>query len=107
MLDQLLSFSWVIDLFELIIQVIMSVVAILLLPFSIIISQTMPDFDMGLAAFADTLTLALTYMGWVISAFAIPSYLLVAIAGYYTFVVLSKLGVFGYKLGLTWYRALK
>jgi len=107
MLDQLISFSWLTTLVEIVLQVIMTIVAILLTPISMIISTYLPDFDNALRSLAQMFDYAITYMGWIISAFAIPSLVITAMIAYYTFVVLSKLTMWSIKLGISWYRAIK
>jgi len=95
------------DLVRIVIEVIMAIVGIILTPISALISVMMPDVDEALLKVPEVFAYANTYLGWLISALALPGILLTLVVGYYTFSVTMKLLVYPVKLALNWYRALK
>lgn len=105
--DELLDAGFLGDLFRLVIEVTMLIVGIILTPISALIAATLPDINNALLAIPILFEYATTYMGWIISAFAIPGLLLTFMVGYYVFTITTKLGVWPLKLALNWYRALK
>jgi len=105
--DGLLNAGFLGDLLRVVIEVVMMLVGLLLTPISALIATLLPDINNALLSIPILFDYANTYLGWVISAFGIPSILLVFVSGYYIFTVTSKLGVYPLKLALNWYRALK
>lgn len=105
--NTLMSSQWLNDFVYLIMQVIMGLVGILLLPISLVIQVLVPDFNIALERIPDMFAYALTYMGWIINAFAIPSIVISLTVAMYTFYVLARLSFWGFKLALSWYKAIK
>lgn len=105
--DGLLNAGFLGDLLRIAIEVIMAFVGLLLTPLSALIEKTLPDVNNALLSIPILFDYANTYLGWIISAFAVPGLLLVIMSGYYLFIVTTKLGVWPFKLALNWYRALK
>lgn len=106
-LESILSSSFVQLLLELVIKIVMVLVGILLLPISALIKLFVPDFDQGLQQLATILDWAVDYAGWILSAFAIPTLLISMVVSYYTFIITTKLSIFGFKIALNWYKTIK
>jgi len=105
--DGLLDAGLMGDLLRMAIEVVMLLVGIILTPISALIALTLPDINNALLSIPILFDYANTYLGWILSAFAIPGILLTFMAGYYLFAITSKLAVWPFKLALNWYRALK
>jgi len=105
--DGLLDAGFLGDLLRLGIEVVMLIVGLILTPISALIAATLPDVNNALLSIPILFDYANTYMGWILSAFAVPGLLLTFMAGYYIFTITAKLGVYPLKLALNWYRALK
>lgn len=106
-LDAVLSAKWLTSIFELFMQVVMVFVGILLYPISVVIKRFFPAMDDLLSYIPQAFDYALTYMGWVLNSFAVPTIVIVGLVGYYTFVLSARFSVFTFKLALKWYRAIK
>jgi len=94
------------SLLTVVIEIAMAFVGIILIPISFLVSVLMPDLDAALLKVPAVFDYASTYMGWIISAFGIPSLVLTLMVGYYLFAVTSKITVWPVKVALSWYRAL-
>lgn len=105
--DGLLDAGFLGSLLRLVIEVAMLIVGVVLTPISALIASLLPDINNALLAIPIIFDYANTYIGWILSAFAIPGLLLVFMSGYYIFSVTSKLAVWPLKTALNWYRALK
>jgi len=95
------------DLLRMLIEVVMVIVGLILTPISALIATLLPDVDQALLKIPAVFAYANTYLGWIISAFAIPGLLLAVMVGYYFFSITSKLTVWPIKVALNWYRSLK
>lgn len=107
MIEDILKSTFITKLFEILITVIMTIVGIILIPVSIIINTYFPDFDQALSLLADTFDYIMYYAGWILSAFAIPTLVISAMIGYYTFVLMTKTLAWPFKIGLQWFKAFK
>lgn len=98
------------DLFLAIFQVIMGVILaianIILLPFSMLISEFLPELDGALSNIASYFDLATTYLSWLLYQLAIPEFVVQLIATYYLFVFSVTIGSWSVKLLLHWKKAL-
>lgn len=103
----LLSADWLQQFVVVIMQVMTVIAGIILLPIGALINQLMPGFDNALQNIQPMLDLALTYVGWVVDAFAIPPILLVLLVSYYSFVVVARFSVWMFKLSLNWIKVLR
>ena len=106
-LDGILNASWLGTLIEMILWLFISLVSIVLLPFSLVIEQFVPALDSALSAVSELFVLAGTYVGYIIDALAIPPVAINMIIAYYTFAIMATLYVWMAKIGLKWLDTLK
>jgi len=95
------------DLLRALIEVVMAIIGVILTPLGYLIASLLPNLDEAMLKVPELFNYAATYMGWIISAFAIPSLLLTVMLGYYLFVLTTKLTVWPIKLAISWYHTLK
>lgn len=107
LLNGILDASWLQTLIEMIFYIFISIISVILLPFSLVIEKFMPAMDMALESVANLFTLASTYVGYIINAIAIPPIAINMIIAYYTFAIMATLFVWMSKLGLKWLDNLK
>lgn len=102
-----MSSSLIISVVNILIGAVNGLAAIMLAPFAALISAAIPGVDAFFGAIPTWLNYATTYVGWVIDAFGIPSVVITMVVLYYTFTLTTSLAVYGVKLGIRWYEALK
>lgn len=102
-----MSSSLIVSIVQILIGAVNSLVAIILAPIALLIHTLIPGADAFFAAIPTWLNYATTYVGWAIDAFGIPSIVITMVVLYYTFTLTSSLGVYGVKLAIKWYEALK
>lgn len=90
-----------------IIAVILGLIHILLLPIDALISTFLPTLNVAFNSIADYLTIIFSVMGWVISLSGIPTVALTLLIAYYTFKLSLPIVVWGIKVIINWYDALK
>lgn len=105
-LEGVLELDFMQDFVQGLFNAYMFIVNLFLLPISLMIKNVIPTFDSALDQLQHVFNYAITYVGWFISAFAIPPVLLTMILGYYTFVVTTRLTLWGAKLMLKWRKAI-
>jgi len=95
------------SIFNLLLGVVYSVVAIVLVPIDAIVDTFLPqidDYATALEGFLDSIT---SYLGWAIDASGIPYPIMILVAVFLVFKLSAPLQVYVIKNGLQWYRALK
>jgi len=97
----------VVNVVGVLIGAVNGLVAIILAPLSALIATLIPGADAFFSAIPTWLNYATTYVGWVIDAFGIPTIVITMVVLYYTFTLTSSLLVYGVKLSIKWYEALK
>lgn len=105
-LQSLINGDLLLALFQVIMGLIITIANIILLPFSILIAQFLPDLDNGLSNIADYFDYAAQYIAWVAHQLAIPYYVVTLIATYYLFIFTVTFGTWSVKLLLHWKKAL-
>lgn len=91
--------------FEWIMSFLLKVLDFLLLPFSMLIEQFLPELDGALVALSQYFGYASTYMSWIMSAFAVPTLAVTLLATYYLFTFTVSISTYSFKLLLKWKRA--
>lgn len=107
LLNGILDASWLQTLIEMIFYIFISIISVILLPFSLVIERFMPALDAVLTSVDQLFTLASTYVGYIIDAVAIPPIAINLVIAYYTFAIMATLYVWMSKLGLKWLDNLK
>lgn len=95
-----------VQMFNFIIGLLVAILDLILLPFNLLITNYAPGFDDALMTIADYFNYANTYMAWIFSAFAVPTFAITMAAGYYLFVFTITFGAYSFKLLLKWKNAL-
>ena len=88
------------------ISFIISLINIFLSPINALVSTYLPNVDQALTSIGNFLSICVSSIGWVISAFAIPSIVINLIVTYYTLVLTVPLLVHAVKLAVKWYHTL-
>lgn len=101
-MSSLLNADWIRQVIEMILFVLMSLVYIIVLPFSLVIDRFFPSLAGVLDAINNLIDLALTYVNWVLNALAIPSAVISLVLAYWVFVITTSLYVWGGKLAVKW-----
>lgn len=94
-------------IFELILTIVTIFVKIILWPIDALIKAVLPEFSGGLTAVGEFLQYIGQGLGWAISAAGIPFLALSVIATYYLVALTLPVQIWGIKLAVKWYRALK
>lgn len=102
-----MSSSALSTLLQTLIAVVNQLVAIILAPISAIITALLPGVDGLFSNVSAWLIYATTYVGWVIDALGIPPVVISIIVSFYTFKLMSSFAVWGIKIALKWWEALK
>lgn len=105
-MNDLLNAPFLQNLFQVLMTVVISLVNILLLPFSILIKSLLPDLDAALGQISAFFDYVGTYMSWVLNALAVPSVVITLLLGYWTFVITATTGAWAFKLIIKWKQAL-
>lgn len=95
------------DIINWLLAIVNSIVAVVFAPISLLIHNLLPGIEGLFTNISAWLLYATTYVGWVIDAFGIPSIVLSVVASYYVYKVGSSFAVYGLKLAVKWYEALK
>lgn len=104
--DQIMHGDFLLGLFQVLMAVIVSIMNLILYPFSLLIKTYMPSLDQGLTALADYFDYAGHYMAWLLDAFAVPSIVVTMVAAYYLFVFTVTMSAWTIKLVIKWKGAL-
>lgn len=107
LLNGILSANWLSTLIDMILWLFISLISVILLPFSLVIEKFIPNMDAAFSAVANLFDIASTYVGYIIDAIGFPPIAINMIIGYYTFVILATLYVWMAKIGLKWLDTLK
>lgn len=107
MIDSLLNSVQISQIFNILFQVASTIVAIIILPISLLIHTYMPAVDGALAYINTYLNLATSYSGWVIDALGIPHVVILIIIGYYVFTTTVSIAIIPIKRALIWYAVVK
>lgn len=102
-----MSSSVLAGMLQILIAVVNQIVAVVMAPISLIISTLLPGVDGLFSSVSTWLTYATTYVGWVIDALGIPSIVISVVVAFYTFRLLSSFSVWGIKIAIKWWEALK
>lgn len=106
-LDGLLNAQWLQDFLQFLIGVVMVLTNIVLLPVNAFISTFFPDVDELLQTIPAIFENAGTYLAWIFSAFALPPAVITLVTLYYGYVLIVPVALWGFKLGIKWYKAIK
>lgn len=87
--------------------VIQVLVGIILTPLGLIIKTLIPSSEFVFDSIASFFDYAMTYIGWIIDALAIPSILLNYIILAFLFKIGLTSSIAGFKIGLKWYNRMK
>lgn len=101
-----MSGNLLLALMQLVLAIVSTLVSIILLPFSWLIQQFLPEFDSGLNSIAGYYEYASTYMSWIINALGLPAIVITMVAGYYIFTWTITFSVWAVKLLISWKKAL-
>ena len=93
-------------IFQIIMSVVVTIVNLILYPFSLLIEQFIPDLDQALLSLAGYFNYAGTYMGWLLNALAIPAIVVTMVASYYMFSFSTTFGAWLVKLMIKWKQAI-
>lgn len=93
--------------FNLIISLVFFLIKLLLLPIDLIIQQFIPALSDAFTAVGNFLSLIASGLGWAISAVGVPYSAIALIATYYIFKLGFPIIMWGIKLAIKWYVALK
>lgn len=80
---------------------------IIIAPISALIHDLFPIIDTGLATISQWMYQIMSYVGWILNAFAIPGIVILIVVSYYIFIVSSSLAAYSVKFVLRWYNILK
>lgn len=105
-IDTIMSGDILLGIFQVIMALVVTIVNLILYPFSLLINQFVPDLDQALAALAGYFNYAGTYMGWLLNALAIPGIVVTMIAAYYLFSYSTTFGAWAVKLMVKWKQAI-
>lgn len=94
-------------IFNIIISLVFFVIKILLLPIDMLIQQFIPSLTDAFTAVGNFLSLIAEGLGWAISAAGIPYAAIALIATYWIFKLSFPIIIWGIKLAIKWYVALK
>lgn len=98
--------DFLLGLFGILMAVLVSIVNLILLPFSLIIQTLLPDLSGALEVIADYFDIVGTYLAWVLNAIAIPSLAIVVLVTYYLFAYSTTFTVWIVKLIIKWKQAI-
>lgn len=90
-----------------VISLISTLIGVVLAPIDLLISSAIPQLDTALTSFATLLNVVGASIGWVISAFAIPTSVISLIVAYYIFKLTVPIVIYTIKLVVKWYDKLK
>ena len=90
-----------------IINLIISLVNVILLPFDTLIQSALPDLSNAFTSIGQFLNIATGSIGWCISLIGLSSTALSLIIAYYGFKLTAPLLFYMIKLALSWYNRLK
>lgn len=90
-----------------IINLIISLVNVILLPFDALIESALPDLSNAFTSIGQFLNIATSSIGWCISLTGISTTALGLIIAYYGFKLTAPLLFYMIKLALSWYNRLK
>lgn len=90
-----------------IINLIISLVNVILLPFDALIQSALPNLSDAFTSIGQFLNIATSSIGWVISLTGISSTAISLIVAYYGFKLTAPLLFYMIKLALSWYNKLK
>lgn len=107
LLSSILDASWLGTLIDMVLWLFISLVSVILLPFSLVIEKFIPALDGALASVSELFVMAGTYISYIIDAIAIPPVAINMVIAYYTFAILATLYVWMAKIGLKWLDNLK
>lgn len=94
-------------IFNIIISLVFFLIKILLFPIDLLIQGVLPSLSSAFTAVGDFLTYIAQGLGWAISAAGIPYSAIALISTYYIFKLTLPLIMWGIKLAIKWYVALK
>lgn len=90
-----------------IINLIISLVNVILLPFDALIESALPDLSNAFTSIGQFLNIATSSIGWCISLTGLSTTALSLIISYYGFKLTAPLLFYMIKLALSWYNRLK
>lgn len=93
--------------FNIIISLVFLLIKVLLLPIDLLIQQFIPSVSSALTSVGNFFELLAQGIGWAISASGIPYASIALIATYYIFKLSFPIIMWGVKLAIKWYVALK
>lgn len=94
-------------IFTILMKISMVLTALLLAPIDALIVASFPALDDGLTAIAGFVSIIASGLGWAISATGIPMGM-IALLGLYLIVRVNvPITLYVFKLGLSWYKAIK
>lgn len=102
-----MSSSLLVSIVNILIGAVNSLVAIVLAPIAIAIHTFLPGSDAFFEPIPIWLSYVSTYFGWVVNALGVPTIVITMVVLYYTFTLSSSLFVYGIKLAIRWYGAIK
>jgi hypothetical protein len=105
-IDTFMNGDFMLSLFQLFMAVVITIVNIILWPFSQLIAASMPALDSGFQQLADYFTYATTYMAWILNAFAVPAMAITIIAAFYLFNFTVTITAWTVKLIIKWKQAI-
>lgn len=94
-------------IFNIIISLVFFLIKLLLLPIDLIIQQFIPSVSNAFTAIGNFLNLIASGLGWAISVAGIPYTAIALVATYWIFKLAFPIVMWGVKLAIKWYIALK
>lgn len=94
-------------IFNIIISLVFLLIKVILLPIDLIIQQFLPGISDAFTAVGEFLTLISSGLGWAISVSGIPYSAIALVATYLIFKLSFPIVMWGIKLAIKWYVALK
>lgn len=104
--DTILQGDFLLGLFQILMATLISIVNLILYPFSFIIESMLPDLNNGLLVISEYFNYAGQYMAWLLNLFAVPAMAITLIVGYYVFVFGTTFTVWTVKLVVKWKQAI-
>lgn len=95
-----------VEMFNFVIGFLVSILDIILYPINFLVVTYIPELNNALVTITDYFNYANTYMSWIFSAFAVPSFAVTLAASYYFFTWTIQFSAYSFKLLLKWKKAL-
>lgn len=104
--NSILRGDYLLALFQLILGVVITIVNIIIWPFSVLISTLFPSLDGVFAAISQYFTYAAQYMAYILDMVGLPAIAVTLIAAYYFFTWTVTFAAWSIKLLIKWRKAL-